>query len=60
MFEAPSKREALYICNEQSIPLDKYKAAFGTNFNVIYLDKINKKIKQEFVWQYTYNIDRRF
>ena len=43
ILEAPSKREAMSICNEQSIPLDKCNAAFGKNYDFIYLDKINKK-----------------
>ena len=47
-FDAPSKREAMPICNEQNIPSDKYEAAFGKNFNFIHLDKINKKIKKNF------------
>ena len=49
MFAAPSKREALSICKKQSIPLDKYKAAFGKNYNFIYLDKMNKKLKKNFM-----------
>ena len=48
IFEAPSKREAMSICNEQSIPLDKYKAAFNKRYNFIYLDKINKQINRNF------------
>ena len=37
------------ICNEQSISLDKYKAAFSKrfDFDFIYIDKM-KKIKKEF------------
>ena len=43
------------ICNEQSIPLDKYKEAFSKRFNFIYIDKIKKKIKRSFI--VAYNID---
>ena len=40
------------ICNEQSIPLDKYKETFSKRFKFIYIDKIKKKIEKEFLWRY--------
>ena len=34
MFDVPSKREAMSVCNEQNIPLDKYNRAFDKRYRV--------------------------
>ena len=52
IFEGPSKRENVAICNEQGLDKEAYKRSFENEHDFLYIDKPRKIAKRNFYGEF--------